>query len=73
MLSEWRSWSKARELYPKVKAPVTLIYGDKDWSRPPERERTKGGLGNARLFMLPNTGHFSAVENPEGVAKIILS
>lgn len=73
VLQQWRSWSKARERYSAVKAPVTLIYGSKDWSRIPERERTKAALKNARTFTLPNTGHFSSVENPQGVAGIILS
>jgi pimeloyl-ACP methyl ester carboxylesterase len=71
--SGWRSWSKARELYPAVKAPVTQIYGDKDWSRGPERERTKAALTNARIVTLPDTVHFSAVENPQGVTGVILS
>jgi pimeloyl-ACP methyl ester carboxylesterase len=66
-------WAKARERYSSVKAPVTLIYGSKDWSRIPERERTKAALKDARMFTLPDTGHFSAVENPQGVANIILS
>jgi pimeloyl-ACP methyl ester carboxylesterase len=73
VLQQWRSWSKARERYSAVKAPVTLIYGDKDWSRLPERERTKAALKNARLFTLPSTSHFSSVENPRGVADRILS
>jgi len=73
VLAAWRSWSKARERYSGVKAPTTLIYGDKDWSRISERERTKATLRNARLFTLPNTGHFSSVENPQEVASIILS
>ncbi len=72
LLSGWRSWARARDQYARVKAPVTLIYGDKDWSRVPERERTKAGLTNARLFTLMNTGHFSSVENPDEVASIIL-
>lgn len=70
---QWRSWPKARELYASVKAPVTLIYGDKDWSRIPDRERTKMALKNVRMVTLPNSGHFSAVENPRGVAEVILS
>lgn len=70
---QWRSWPKARELYSSVKAPVTLIYGDKDWSRIPDRERTKAALTNARMITLPNSGHFSAVENPRAVAEVILS
>jgi pimeloyl-ACP methyl ester carboxylesterase len=73
VLQQWRSWSKARERYSAVKAPVTLVYGSKDWSRIPERERTKVALKDARTLTLPNTGHFSSVENPQGVASIILS
>jgi pimeloyl-ACP methyl ester carboxylesterase len=73
VLAGWRSWEKARERYSGVKAPVTLIYGDRDWSRTPERERTKAALRDARLFTLQNTGHFSAIENPKEVAIIILS
>jgi pimeloyl-ACP methyl ester carboxylesterase len=72
VLAAWRSWSKARARYSAVKAPVTLIYGDKDWSRIPERDRTKAALRNARLFTLQNTGHFSSVESPQEVASIIL-
>lgn len=73
VLQQWRSWSNARERYAGVKAPVTLIYGDKDWSLIPERERTRAALKDARMVTLPDTGHFSAVENPQGVANIILS
>lgn len=73
VLQQWRSWPQARERYAGVKAPVTLIYGDEDWSRPPERERTKEALTSARLVTLPNTGHFSSVENPHGVADVILT
>lgn len=70
---QWRSWPKAREIYSSVKAPVTLIYGDKDWSHIPDRERTKAACKNARMFTLPNAGHFSALESPRSIAEIILS
>lgn len=73
VLAGWRSWSRARERYSRVQAPVTLIYGDKDWSRISERARTKELLKNARIFTLKNSGHFSSVENPQAVADIILS
>ncbi|ESY72759.1 alpha/beta hydrolase [Mesorhizobium sp. M0051] len=72
VLAGWRSWSAARDRYRLVSAPVTLIYGDSDWSRPDERERTRALLPNARMFTLKNTGHFSAVENPSELARIIL-
>jgi pimeloyl-ACP methyl ester carboxylesterase len=73
VLFGWRSWSKARELYPAIRAPVTLIYGEKDWSRLPERARTSAALKDARMVTLPNSGHFSAVENPKGVAHVIVA
>ncbi len=73
VLSKWRSWSEARKRYFGVKVPVTLIYGEQDWSRIPERERTQALLPASRVFTLPNTGHFSAVESPKAVAEIILA
>ena len=72
VLAAWRSFSQARERYAKVEAPVTLVYGDKDWSRIPERTRTKDLLKNSRYFTLENAGHFSSVEKPQEVARIIL-
>lgn len=72
VLAGWRSWSKARDQYRGISAPVTLIYGDSDWSRPDERERTRALLAHARMFILKDTGHFSAIENPSELARIIL-
>jgi pimeloyl-ACP methyl ester carboxylesterase len=72
LLAGWRSWSKARDQYRVIPAPVTLIYGDSDWSRPNERERTRALLANARMVTLKDTGHFAAVENPSELARIIL-
>jgi pimeloyl-ACP methyl ester carboxylesterase len=72
VLAGWRSWSNARNQYRLVAAPVTLIYGANDWSRLDERERTRALLRGARMFTLKDTGHFSAVENPSELARIIL-
>ena len=71
VLAGWRSWGEARDLYPHVSAPVTLIDGDSDWSRPDERERTRALL-NTRMITLEDTGHFSALENPPDLAHIVL-
>ena len=72
VLAGWRSWSKAQEQYRAVSAPVTLVYGDSDWSRPNERERTRALLPNPRMVTLKDTGHFSAVENPSELARVVL-
>lgn len=73
VLAGWRSWSKARDLYRGISAPVTLIYGDSDWSTIAERERTRSLIPQANLVTLKDTGHFSAVENPSDVVRVILS
>jgi pimeloyl-ACP methyl ester carboxylesterase len=72
VFANWRSWDKARSLYAGVKAPVTLVYGDHDWSTIPERQRTARELGNLNIITLENTGHFAFVDNPEKLLEIIL-
>lgn len=72
VLAGWRSWSKAREQYRAVSGPVTLIYGDSDWSRPDERARTRALLPKGRMVTLENTGHFAAAESPTELARVIL-
>jgi pimeloyl-ACP methyl ester carboxylesterase len=62
----------ARALYGRVTAPVTLIYGDHDWSQTPEREANLSSLRGARSISLPETGHFAALEQPARVAEILL-
>jgi pimeloyl-ACP methyl ester carboxylesterase len=73
VFSHWRSWANARSLYTGVKAPVTLIYGDHDWSTLAERQRTAKDLGYIDFVTLTNTGHFSFVDNPDELLNFILS
>jgi pimeloyl-ACP methyl ester carboxylesterase len=62
----------ARALYSRVSAPVTVIYGDHDWSDPPEREANLALFRGARSISLSSTGHFAALEQPHQVAEILL-
>jgi len=62
----------ARPLYGRVSAPLTLIYGDHDWSRVPERDANLALLPGARSISLADTGHFGALERPDRVAEILL-
>lgn len=72
VFTNWRSWGKARTLYPGVKAPVTLVYGDHDWSTLQERQRTAKELGNINIITVENTGHFGFVDNPRKLVEIVL-
>lgn len=72
VFANWRSWDKARALYASVKAPVTLVYGDHDWSKISERQRTAKALGNINIITLENTGHFGFVDNPNKLLEVVL-
>jgi len=66
-----KGFVKARDRYRDVAVPVTLVYSDKDWSRPAEREHVAGLLAEVERITLPDTGHFSALELPNEVARIL--
>src|SRR5262249_36481269 len=67
------SMINARALYARVTAPVTLVYGEHDWSRVPERDANLTLLRGADSIPLPGTGHFAALERPPRVAEILLA
>ncbi|WP_030044317.1 alpha/beta fold hydrolase, partial [Streptomyces resistomycificus] len=61
----------ARSRYPEVKAPVHLVYGEKDWSRPSDREANKKLLPAAEFTQVPKAGHFIALERPDVLADLL--
>ncbi|MEU5633237.1 alpha/beta fold hydrolase [Streptomyces rishiriensis] len=63
----------ARSRYPEVKAPVHLVYGEKDWSRPSDREADKKLLPAADFTQVPQAGHFIALERPDVLADLLTS
>ena len=67
----WPSWIRARAAYEAIRRPVTLVYGDEDWSRPEEREANARAIQSVRRLSLPHCGHFSCLEEPQQVARII--
>lgn len=63
----------ARERYTNVIAPIHLIYGDQDWSRPSDRQANRRLLARAEFMSVPSAGHFIALERPEVPAKLLNS
>jgi pimeloyl-ACP methyl ester carboxylesterase len=66
-----KGFRKARDRYPDVSVPVTLVYSEHDWARPAERDYVAGLLTEVERITLPDTGHFSALERPNEVARIL--
>jgi pimeloyl-ACP methyl ester carboxylesterase len=61
----------ARSRYPDVSAPVHLVYGVKDWSRPSDRQANRQLLPTAGFTQVPNAGHFIALERPDVPADLL--
>jgi len=62
----------ARRLYGRIKAPVALVYGEKDWSTAMERQNVANRITGSRMLTLADTGHFASLEHPEKVARILI-
>jgi pimeloyl-ACP methyl ester carboxylesterase len=69
---QWRTWITARAQYAEVRVPVTLVYGDEDWSRPAEREANSQQIPGARLMTLDAAGHFASLDEPAEIAELIM-
>ncbi|MCL6735918.1 alpha/beta hydrolase [Streptomyces neyagawaensis] len=61
----------ARARYPEIKAPIHLVYGEKDWSRPSDREADKRLLPTADFTQVPEAGHFISLERPDVLADLL--
>jgi len=61
----------ARARYPDVSAPIHLIYGEKDWSRPSDRQANRQLLPTADFTEVPHAGHFVALERPDVPASVL--
>jgi pimeloyl-ACP methyl ester carboxylesterase len=66
------SFELARQDYGRVRVPVLLIYGDGDWSRPSERERTRSLIPNAVMKMVGGAGHFLPLDRPRELSQLIV-
>ena len=67
----WRSWISARDRYPAIQIPVTLAYGDHDWSNHDERDANRRTIPAVRATTIRDCGHFSALEKPSDVSALI--
>jgi len=69
LVHRWPSWESARQEYPSIDRPTLIIYGERDWSRPAEREADRRALPGAAVRVVSNAGHFLALDAPEELLK----
>jgi pimeloyl-ACP methyl ester carboxylesterase len=63
----------ARQRYARITVPVTLVYGTHDWSRPSDRQANIESVPGTRYIVLRDAGHFTALEVPHDVTRILRS
>jgi pimeloyl-ACP methyl ester carboxylesterase len=68
-----RSLIAARSRYTDVSAPIHLIYGQKDWSRPSDRQANRQLLPSAEFTQVQDAGHFITLERPDVPATLLTS
>ena len=73
VFQNFKSWTEAKKQYTQLQTPVTLVYGDHDWSSMEERSESRALLNPQKYIELENTGHFSFLEAPQRVVDIIKS
>lgn len=65
------SYIAARARYGQVKAPIHLVYGEKDWSRASDRQANQRLLPAAKFTQVSEAGHFIVLERPDVPAKLL--
>ncbi|MCJ2142615.1 alpha/beta fold hydrolase [Methylobacterium sp. E-066] len=73
LLKALPSFVAARQRYGKIKAPVTLVWGENDWSSKEDRAGVERNVPEPKVITLANTGHFSALERPQDWASIVIA
>jgi pimeloyl-ACP methyl ester carboxylesterase len=71
LMRNWRTWIEARSHFSDISIPVTLSYGEDDWSRPDERDANARAIPGVHALTLSACGHFSSLERPADITRLI--
>jgi pimeloyl-ACP methyl ester carboxylesterase len=50
-----------------------LVYGERDWSRPDEREANHRAIPGAQMTIVKDAGHFLSLDAPDALIQHILN
>jgi pimeloyl-ACP methyl ester carboxylesterase len=73
LLRNAESWETATKDYGRIEVPVLLIWGDRDWAKPSEREHDRMLIPNAQMTTLEHGGHFLPLDRPSELSEAIIS
>lgn len=73
LLRNAESWETATKAYSNIRIPVLLLWGDRDWSRPDEREHDRQIVPGAKMATVENGGHFLPLDRPDAVVEHLLA
>jgi len=72
LLRNAESWELAQNDYGRINVRALLIWGDKDWSRPSERERTRSLIPNVVMETIEGGGHFLPLDQPREALDLLV-
>ena len=70
LLRESASWEAAIISYKNINVPVHLVWGNKDWAKPGEREHDDSLIPTAQVETVENGGHFLPLDRPDAVVDL---
>lgn len=72
LLAHEHQWPEALRDYARIKVPVLLIYGEKDWAPPASRKKDSALMAGATTETVANAGHFLPLDQPDALSKLIM-
>ena len=54
-----------------MRAPILLVFGERSFVRPGQREELEAGMPRARVETVRGAGHFMLREQPAAVARLV--
>ena len=72
LLRNAASWEAAAKDYGRIAIPVLLIWGDRDWATPEEREHDRKLIPGVEMTTLDRGGHFLPLDRPQELTELIV-
>ncbi|MFT5471578.1 MAG: pimeloyl-ACP methyl ester carboxylesterase, partial [Verrucomicrobiales bacterium] len=65
LIRHFPDWESDRSVYANIEIPVTLVYGERDWSTAAERLANESEIPNAKRIDIAGAGHFLSIDAPD--------